>query len=115
MVLSGGENQKISIARALYKNQAKILILDEPTSALDAFSEEEVYKEFQYLIKGKTGIFISHRLASTRFCDKILLLDGGKISQIGSHESLINEEGLYKEMFITQASYYKDGNNYEEI
>lgn len=115
MVLSGGENQKISIAKALYKNQAKILILDEPTSALDAFAEEEVYKEFQSLIKGKTGIFISHRLASTRFCDKILLLDGGKISQIGSHESLINEEGLYKEMFITQASYYKDGDNYEEI
>lgn len=75
VVLSGGENQKLSIARALYKKESKILILDEPTSALDALAEEEIYREFEEIITGKTGIFISHRLASTRFCDKILLLN----------------------------------------
>ncbi|NLJ94851.1 MAG: ABC transporter ATP-binding protein [Clostridiaceae bacterium] len=114
VVLSGGENQKLSIARALYKEKAKILILDEPTSALDAIAEEQIYQNFESMIAGKTGIFISHRLASTRFCDKILLLNDGKIEQIGSHAELLKEDGHYKKMYETQASYYKgdkDGKN----
>ena len=85
VVLSGGENQKLAIARALYRESAEILVLDEPTSALDAIAEEEIYRDFESLIKGKTAIFISHRLASTRFCDRIILLNGGKIEQMGNH------------------------------
>lgn len=108
MVLSGGENQKVSIARALYKKESGILILDEPTSALDALAEEKIYREFQTMIEGKSAIFISHRLASTRFCDRIALLNGGKIEEAGSHEELLEKGGLYKEMFDAQASYYKE-------
>lgn len=115
LVLSGGENQKISIARALYKDQAKILILDEPTSALDALAEEEIYRDFESMIKNKTGIFISHRLASTRFCDKILLLNGGKIEQIGTHEELLKVEGMYKNMYKTQSSYYMEDQDEKNI
>ncbi len=108
VVLSGGENQKLAIARALYKEDAEILVLDEPTSALDAIAEEEIYRDFESLISGKTSIFISHRLASTRFCDRIVLLNSGKIAQIGSHDDLVCTPGLYKEMYDTQASYYKN-------
>lgn len=115
VVLSGGENQKLAIARALYKENAEILVLDEPTSALDAIAEEQIYKDFESLISGKTSIFVSHRLASTRFCDRIVLLDGGKISQVGTHKELVNRPGLYKEMYDTQASYYKDEEKKEQI
>lgn len=108
LVLSGGENQKIAIARALYKKDAKILVLDEPTSALDAFSEEKIYRDFEDLVKEKTSIFISHRLASTRFCDKIALLNNGVIEEIGTHHDLLKANGLYKKMYDTQASYYKE-------
>lgn len=108
LVLSGGENQKLSIARALYKEDAKILVLDEPTSALDAIAEEEIYQNFEDLMDGRTGIFISHRLASTRFCDQIALLDGGRITQLGTHEELLDQPGLYRDMYETQASYYKE-------
>lgn len=108
MVLSGGENQKVSIARALYKKESGILILDEPTSALDALAEEKIYREFQAMIEEKSAIFISHRLASTRFCNRIALLNGGRIEEMGSHEELLKKGGLYKEMFDTQASYYKE-------
>ena len=111
MVLSGGENQKLAIARALYKEEAGILIMDEPTSALDAIAEQEIYQDFADLLEGKTAIFISHRLASTRFCDRIALLDGGKISQLGSHEDLISRPGLYRDMYRKQASYYQEGGN----
>ncbi len=107
LVLSGGENQKLSIARAMYRENAKVLILDEPTSALDALAEQAIYQDFAQIMGGKTGIFISHRLASTRFCDKIALLDGGKISQVGSHEDLLQEDGLYQKLYTTQASYYR--------
>lgn len=109
LVLSGGENQKLSIARALYKRNSQILILDEPTSALDALAEQKIYQEFESLMAGRTSIFISHRLASTRFCDQIALLDHGKITQIGTHEELIQQDGLYKYMYETQASYYREG------
>lgn len=113
MVLSGGENQKLSIARALYKKETGILILDEPTAALDALAEEKIYREFETLTKGKSSLFISHRLASTRFCDRIALLDGGKIKETGSHEELLNRNGVYKEMFTVQASFYKEGQDEE--
>lgn len=113
MVLSGGENQKLSIARALYKKETGILILDEPTAALDALAEEKIYREFETLTKGKSSLFISHRLASTRFCDRIALLDGGKIKETGSHEELLNRNGVYKEMFMVQASFYKEGQDEE--
>ncbi|NLJ89563.1 MAG: ABC transporter ATP-binding protein [Clostridiales bacterium] len=107
VVLSGGENQKLAIARALYRDSAEILVLDEPTSALDAIAEEQIYRDFESLIKDKTAIFISHRLASTRFCDRIILLNGGKIEQIGTHDELVSRPGLYKDMYDAQASYYK--------
>ncbi|NLY09786.1 MAG: ABC transporter ATP-binding protein [Tissierellia bacterium] len=107
IILSGGENQKLMIARALYKKDAKILIMDEPTAALDALAEESIYKSFHEILKGRTAIFISHRLASTRFCDKISLLDGGCISEEGTHEQLLENKSNYYEMYEVQASYYK--------
>ena len=114
LVLSGGENQKLSIARALYQEASKIMILDEPTSALDALAEQTIYQDFANMMEGKTGIFISHRLASTRFCDKIALLDGGRIAQIGRHEDLVKEDGLYRDLYETQASYYRKEETDEE-
>ena len=82
--------------------------MDEPTAALDALAEEKIYREFDEILSGKTALFISHRLASTRFCDRIALLDGGRIAQQGTHDELIKEEGLYRTMFLTQGKYYQD-------
>ena len=79
VVLSGGENQKLSIARALYRKGTRMMIMDEPTAALDALAEEKIYREFDEILSGKTALFISHRLASTRFCDRIALLDGAEL------------------------------------
>lgn len=113
---SGGEAQKLAIARALYKNDAKMLILDEPTSALDAIAEKEIYEKFQYLTKDKTAIIISHRLASTKFCDDIIYLEDGEILERGSHEELIKKEhGKYQKMFLAQGKYYKIGVAKNEI
>ncbi|WP_276952232.1 ABC transporter ATP-binding protein [Acetatifactor muris] len=104
--ISGGESQKIALARALYKN-APFLILDEPTSALDPVSEYEVYSKFNEIAGDKTAIYISHRLASCRFCDKIAVFDGGEIIQTGSHDTLIAQEnGKYHELWQAQAQYY---------
>lgn len=114
IILSGGENQKLMIARALYKDTSKILILDEPTAALDAIAEEEIYKSFNELLQGRTAIFISHRLASTRFCNKIALLNGGKMEEEGTHEELLKRGELYCKMYETQASYYREGENHEK-
>lgn len=104
---SGGEMQKIAIARALYKNSS-IVILDEPTAALDPKSEEEIYLKFNLLMsKEKITIFISHRLSSCKFCDKIIVLDNQVITEVGSHKELIQKEnGLYKKMYEAQAEYY---------
>lgn len=107
-VLSGGENQKLMIARALYKEGMQMMIFDEPTSALDALAEERLYREFQEITSGKTTLFISHRLASTRFLDRILLLDGGSIKEEGTHEELLARQGIYARMFETQGKYYRD-------
>jgi ATP-binding cassette subfamily B protein len=106
--LSGGENQKLLLARALYKN-APLLVLDEPTSALDPLSEQEMYQHYLSFSKGNTSLFISHRLASTRFCDRIVYLENGTIEEIGTHAELLKANKRYKEMFDIQAKYYKEG------
>lgn len=107
-VLSGGENQKLMIARALYRKGTQMMIMDEPTAALDALAEEKIYREFDQIMQGKTSLFISHRLASTLFCDRILLLDGGKVLEEGTHDELLINDGLYAHMFKTQGKYYQE-------
>lgn len=105
--LSGGENQKLALARALYKD-GPIVILDEPTAALDPIAEYNIYKSFNDMIGAKTAFFISHRLASTQFCDVIAFFEDGEIKEYGTHNELLNENGKYAEMFNVQASYYKE-------
>jgi ABC-type multidrug transport system fused ATPase/permease subunit len=105
--LSGGERQKLALARALYKD-APIIILDEPTAALDPIAENEMYQQYAELTGTKTSMYISHRLASTRFCDRILFIDGGRITEEGSHEFLMEQDGKYAEMFAVQAGYYQE-------
>ncbi|SCY53083.1 ABC transporter ATP-binding protein [Butyrivibrio sp. INlla14] len=105
---SGGEQQKIAIARALYKD-SPVVILDEPTSALDPLAEYEVYKQFHTLVGGKTAFYISHRLSSCKFCDRIAVFSEGKIAEYGRHDELINiPSGIYAKMFEAQAKYYRD-------
>ena len=105
--LSGGERQKIAIARALYKN-APVIILDEPTSALDPLAEAEIYENFNSLIGDKTAIYISHRMSSSVFCDRILLLDGGTVSDFDTHAALMEKtDGLYYKLFNAQAENYR--------
>ncbi len=106
--LSGGELQKLMLARALYQG-ASLLLLDEPTAALDAIAESEMYERYGTLLEGKTALFISHRLASTRFCDRILFLKDGKIAEEGTHGELMRRGGLYREMFDVQSKYYREG------
>lgn len=106
--LSGGEAQKLMLARALYKD-APLLILDEPTAALDPIAESKIYTEFNVIAKNKTSLFISHRLASTSFCDRIILLENGNITEEGTHQALIAANGKYKELFDIQSCWYKDG------
>lgn len=104
--ISGGEAQKIAIARALYRD-APFVVLDEPTAALDPISEFEIYSRFNGFTKGKTAIYISHRLSSCRFCDKIMVFDKGQIVQFGSHDELLSDEnGKYYRLWTSQAKYY---------
>ena len=102
---SGGELQRLLLARALYKD-APVLILDEPTAALDPIAENEIYQAYHKLTEGKTSIFISHRLASTRFCERILFMENGEIAEIGTHDELMARKGRYAEMFEVQSRYY---------
>ena len=103
---SGGEQQKMAIARALYK-KAPVVILDEPTAALDPVAEYDIYRNFDTLVGGKTAIYISHRLSSCKFCDRIAVFSEGKIKEYGTHEELVKiDGGVYSEMFRAQARYY---------
>lgn len=105
---SGGEQQKISIARALYK-KAPVVILDEPTAALDPVAEYDIYRQFDTLVGGKTAIYISHRLSSCKFCDRIAVFSEGKIKEYGTHDELsVLNGGVYAEMFAAQAQYYRE-------
>lgn len=105
---SGGEMQKLVLARAIYKD-GSILVLDEPTSALDPIAENHLYLQYRSLTSGKTSIYISHRFASTQFCDRIILLENGVITESGTHEELMERGGRYAYMFGVQSQYYKEG------
>ena len=104
--LSGGELQKLALARALYKD-APVIVLDEPTAALDPIAESEIYRKYAELTRGRTSIYISHRLASTRFCDRILFLDNHTVEETGTHDELMDLGGKYARMFDVQSQYYK--------
>ncbi len=110
--LSGGEQQKLLLARALYRG-SPVVVLDEPTAALDPVSENRLYETYDEMMKGKSTIFISHRLASTRFCSRIILIEDGSIVEEGTHDELIRKKGRYYELYETQAKYYRNGS--EEI
>lgn len=103
--LSGGEAQRTAIARALYKD-APFVILDEPTAALDPIAEAEIYKQFSQMTAGKTAVYISHRMSSCKFCDRIIVLDHGRIAEDGTHGTLLANHGIYANLYETQAQYY---------
>ena len=103
--LSGGEGQKLAIARAIYKD-APIVVLDEPTAALDPLAEYEIYRRFRDLIGDKTTIYISHRMSSCRFCDRIAVFENGSIVQQGTHDQLRVQPGLYAKLWESQAQWY---------
>lgn len=103
--ISGGEAQKLALARALYKD-SPIVILDEPTAALDPIAENEIYSRFNSFVENKTAIYISHRLSSCAFCDRIAVFDNAELVETGTHNELISANGRYAELWNAQASYY---------
>lgn len=105
--VSGGEAQKLAIARALYKD-APFVILDEPTAALDPLSEAEIYEHFDMLVQGKTTLYISHRMSSCKFCDRIIVMEQGKVEEEGTHDTLLKENGVYAQLWNAQAEYYSE-------
>lgn len=107
VMLSGGQTQRLMLARALYKD-GPILVLDEPTAALDPLAENDIYMKYNEMTTGKTSVFISHRLASTRFCDRILFIANGGIAEEGTHEQLLAQGGAYAELFEVQSRYYRE-------
>ena len=109
--LSGGQKQRLFLARALKKTHAKLLLLDEPTAQLDAIAERDLYELYNSEAKDKSSVFISHRLASTKFCDRVIFLKNGEIIEEGSHDKLMNLGGEYAELFEIQAKNYKEVNN----
>ena len=108
VLFSGGQMQRLMLARALYKN-GSILLLDEPTAALDPIAENDIYMKYNDMTAGKTAVFISHRLASTRFCDRIIFIADGNIAEEGTHESLLARGGAYAKLFEVQSRYYQEG------
>ncbi len=108
VLFSGGQTQRLMLARALYKG-GPLLILDEPTAALDPIAESDIYEKYSEMSGGKTSIFISHRLASTRFCDRILFIADGKIAEEGTHEDLLRKKGAYADLYQVQSRYYQEG------
>lgn len=111
--LSGGQMQRLMLARALYKD-APIIVLDEPTAALDPIAENDIYQKYNELTAGRTSVFISHRLASTRFCDRVLFLEQGEIAEEGSHDELMAAGGKYADLFAVQSKYYQEGGECDE-
>lgn len=105
--VSGGEAQKLAIARALYKD-APFVILDEPTAALDPLSEAEIYEHFDMLVQGKTTLYISHRMSSCKFCDRIIVMEQGEVEEEGTHDTLLRENGVYAQLWNAQAEYYSE-------
>ena len=103
--VSGGEAQRLAIARALYKD-APFVILDEPTAALDPIAEAQIYENFNEMVRNTTAIYISHRMSSCKFCDRIVVLDAGNIAEMGTHDTLLAENGIYARLYQTQAQYY---------
>ena len=99
------------MARALYRD-APLLLLDEPTAALDPLAENEIYMKYNDMTKGKTSLYVSHRLASTRFCDRILLLESGQVLEEGTHEQLWQKGGRYAELYEVQSRYYQEGREF---
>lgn len=108
VLFSGGQTQRLMLARALYKG-GPILVLDEPTAALDPIAESEIYQKYNDMTQGKTSLFISHRLASTRFCDRIIFLADGKIAEEGTHWELLEQGGAYAKLYEVQSRYYQEG------
>ena len=113
VMLSGGQTQRLMLARALYKDGA-ILVLDEPTAALDPIAENDIYMKYSEMTAGKTSLFISHRLASTRFCDRIIFVADGGITEEGTHEELLAKNGAYANLFEVQSRYYREGGEINE-
>lgn len=111
VLFSGGQTQRLMLARALYKD-GPILLLDEPTAALDPIAENDIYMKYNDMTEGKTSIFISHRLASTRFCDRIIFVADGNIKEEGTHEELLEKNGAYAELFEIQSRYYQEGREF---
>lgn len=112
-MLSGGETQRLMLAKALYKD-APFIILDEPTAALDPIAESDMYQKYNEMTGGKSSVYISHRLASTRFCDRIIFLENARIAEVGTHEDLIEKGGKYAELFEVQSKYYQEGGEADE-
>ncbi|MCM1297434.1 MAG: ABC transporter ATP-binding protein/permease [Muribaculaceae bacterium] len=111
--LSGGQTQRLMLARALYKN-APVVVLDEPTAALDPLAESDLYQKYSDLTGNRTSVYISHRLASTRFCDRVLLIENGGVAEEGTHEELLAQGGRYARLFDIQSKYYKEGTTEDE-
>ncbi len=113
IALAGGQMPRLMLARAHYKN-APVVVLDEPTAALDPIAESDLYQKYSDLTGSRTSVYISHRLASTQFCDRILLIENGGIAEEGTHEELLARGGRYAYLFEIQSKYYSKGEEKDE-